>query len=250
MGILNGSKCLFTLTDLSLDHIKEIGKRMAGVNGRDDGHPRIFVDASWLERKKTNRCAEIVGILKAGGFDVTVVFDPPTCHHSKVASVSRSGKREKARLDAYSSRFEAKLVSSQLTNGLHTNDERVALEQKLEGIHAKAKKNENASISALLSPTFVQDLTEQLAKLSENSYGCKVNTLTGCYQADSVISRHVENGECDIVLSPDSDFAFLGGPKCLQICCFKYTKSTLSEFIVKSGSKQNWLSIRQIRCSR
>jgi hypothetical protein len=52
MGILNGSKCLFTLKDLSLDHIKEIGKRMAGVNGRDDGHPRVFVDASWLERKK------------------------------------------------------------------------------------------------------------------------------------------------------------------------------------------------------
>ena len=49
MGILNGSKCLFTLKDLSLDHIKEIGKRMAGVNGRDDSHPRIlFVDASWL----------------------------------------------------------------------------------------------------------------------------------------------------------------------------------------------------------
>jgi hypothetical protein len=150
---------------------------MAGVNGRDDGHPRIlFVDASWLERKKTNRCAEIVGILKVGGFDVTVVFDPPSRHHSKVASVSRSGKREKARLDAYSSRFEAMLVSSQLTNGLHTNDERVALEQKVEEFHAKAKKNENASISALLSPTFVQDLTEQLAKLSENSYGCKVNT--------------------------------------------------------------------------
>jgi hypothetical protein len=238
MGILNGSKCLFTIRDLNLDHIKEIAKRIAGVNGREDGHPRIFVDASWLERKKTNRCGEIVGILKAGGFDVTVVFDPPTRRHSKVASISRSGKREKARLDAYSARFEAKLVSNQLLNELCTNDERIELEKKLEGLHAKAKKNENASISALISPTFLDDLTEQLSQLAENSYGCQVNCLTGRYQADSVISRYVQAGECDMILSPDSDFSFLGGEKCLQICDFKLTKSNLSGFVVKSGSKK------------
>jgi hypothetical protein len=238
MGILNGSKCLFTISDLSLDHIKEIAKRISGVNGRHDGHPRIFVDASWLERKKTNRCGEIIGVLKATGFDVTVVFDPKSRHHSKVASISRSGKREKARLDAYSARFEAKLVSNQLVNESCTNDERIELEKKLEGLHAKAKKNENASISALLSPTFVDDLTEQLSQLPENSYGCQVNCLTGRYQADSVISRYVQSGECDIVFSPDSDFSFLGGEKCLQICDFKLTKSNLSGFVVKSGSKK------------
>lgn len=43
--------------------------------------------------------------------------------------------------------------------------------------------------------------------------GSEVNTITGCYQADSVISRHVENGECDVVLSPDSDFCLFRWPK-------------------------------------
>ena len=237
MGVLNGLKCLFSLNSLSLDHVKQIAKRMAIVNGRDDGHPRIFVDESWFERKKPNRCADIIGILKAAGFDVTVVFDPPSRHHSKVASISRSGKREKARLEAYSARFEAKLVSNQLMTGLNSNDERVVLEKKLEELHAKAKRNENASVGSLLTPTFVQDLTEQLTKLADNNYGCQVNWLTGSYQADSVISSYVESGGCDIVLSPDSDFSFVGGAKCLQICDFKLTNSTLSGFVVKSGSK-------------
>jgi hypothetical protein len=62
-----------------------------------------------------------------------------------------------------------------------TKDERIELEKNLEGLHAKAKKNENASISVLLSPTFVDDLTEQLSQLPENSYGCQVNLLS--YQA-------------------------------------------------------------------
>lgn len=60
--------------------------------------------------------------------------------------------------------------------------------------------------------------------------------LTGRYQADSDIARHVESGDCDIVLSVDSDFSFLGGEKCLQICDFKLSKSKLSFFILKSGS--------------
>jgi hypothetical protein len=68
MGINNGSKCLFALKDLSIDHVKEIGKQMARVNGRDNGYPRLFVDASWLERKKSNRCAEVVGVLLNAGF--------------------------------------------------------------------------------------------------------------------------------------------------------------------------------------
>ena len=225
MGVLNGSKCLFTLKDLSLDHVRQVAKRMAGVNGRDDGHPRIFVDASWLERKKANRCADIIGILKAAGFDVTVVFDPPSRHHSKVASISRTGKRKKAWLEAYSARFEAKMVSNQLMIGSLTNDERVTLEKTLEDLHAKAKRNGNASVSSLLSPTFVPDLIDQLRKLAENAYGCQVNWVTGSYQADSIISSHVESGLCDIVLSPDSIFSFVGRAKCLQTCDFKLTNT-------------------------
>jgi hypothetical protein len=62
--------------------------------------------------------------------------------------------------------------------------------------------------------------------------------LTRRYQADSVISHYVQSGECDMVLSPDSNFSFLGGKKCLQICNFKLTKSDLLGFVVKSGSKK------------
>jgi hypothetical protein len=134
----------------------------------------VILGFSWmlvgLKRKKTNRCGEIIGVLKATGFNVTVMFNPKSRHHSKVASIGRSGKREKARLDAYSVRFEAKLVSNQLLNGLCTNDE---LEKKLEGLHAQAKKNENAPICTLISLTFVDDLTEQLSQLAENSYASK-----------------------------------------------------------------------------
>jgi hypothetical protein len=107
MGILNGSKCLFTISDLSIDHIKEIAIRIAGVNGRDDGHPRIFVDASWLEQKKKNQCGEIIGVLKATGFDVTVVFDPKSRHHSKVASISGQGNGSTTRCLFCSLRSEA-----------------------------------------------------------------------------------------------------------------------------------------------
>jgi hypothetical protein len=63
----------------------------------------------------------------------------------------------------------------------------------------------------------VDDLTEKLSQLPENSYGCQVNCLTGRYQADSVISRYVQSGECDMVLSPDSDFSFLAAK---NVCKF------------------------------
>jgi hypothetical protein len=71
---------------------------------------------------------------------------PPLASPLQVASIDRAGKREKARLLAYSSRFEAKLLSKKLTSETTTTDERLDLEKKLYELHSKAKTSENASI--------------------------------------------------------------------------------------------------------
>jgi hypothetical protein len=47
----------------------------------------IFIDASWLERKKPHHSSAIIALLKADGFDVTVVFDRPSRHHSNITAV-------------------------------------------------------------------------------------------------------------------------------------------------------------------
>jgi hypothetical protein len=150
MGVNNGAKCLYSLKNLTIEHVVEIGKRMARVNGRVR---TVILRQLAAKRKKSNCCSAVIGKLQTAGFDVTVVFDPPSRHHSKVASIDRAGKREKARLLAYSSRFEAKLLSEKLTNETTTTDERLDLETKLYELHSKAKTSENASISALISPT-------------------------------------------------------------------------------------------------
>jgi hypothetical protein len=237
MGILNGSKALFSLNGLSLNHVTEIAKKMAEVNGRAGGHPRICIDASWLERKARNRCAEIIGILKEDGFAITVVFDPPSRHHSKVVSISRCGKRENARLDYYAARFQAKLVSEELSKGSLSNDERVELEKELEKLHSKARTKEDGSVSSLVRPSFVEDLKEQITKLPPSRFGSVASCTTGSYQADSVISRLVEKGECDLVFSSDSDFSFVGGTKCVQLVDFKLTKGKLAKISIKTATR-------------
>ena len=237
MGILNGSKALFSLNGLSLNHVTEIAKKMAEVNGRAGGHPRICIDASWLERKARNRCAEIIGILKEDGFAITVVFDPPSRHHWKVVSISRCGKRENARLDYYAARFQAKLVSEELSKGSLSNDERAELEKELEKLHSKARTKEHASVSSLVRPSFVEDLKEQITKLPPSRFGSEVSCTTGSYQADSVISQLVEKGECDLVFSSDSDFSFVGGTKCVQLVDFKLTKGKLAKISIKTATR-------------
>lgn len=171
MGILNGSKALFSLNGLSLNHVTEIAKKMAEVNGRAGGHPRICIDASWLERKARNRCAEIIGILKEDGFAITVVFDPPSRHHSKVVSIARCGKRENARLDYYAARFQAKLVSEELSKGSISNDERAELEKELDQPQNATEDTMGDSINNRKEPP-----TDDSSTKEEPDY-CAVDTL-------------------------------------------------------------------------
>ena len=47
MGVSSASQVLYRLVGLSLDHVVNAAKQHAEKNGRKDGLPTIYIDASW-----------------------------------------------------------------------------------------------------------------------------------------------------------------------------------------------------------
>jgi hypothetical protein len=47
MGVTSASQVLHRLVRLSLDHVVDAAKQHVEKNGRKDGLPTIYIDASW-----------------------------------------------------------------------------------------------------------------------------------------------------------------------------------------------------------
>jgi hypothetical protein len=85
---------------------------------------------------------QVIILLREAGFDVTVVFDPPSRgrHHSKCASIERAGKRENARITAF---FECKVKTMKLAQSLEkdslTNEQQTNIQTELKSLEKKVK---------------------------------------------------------------------------------------------------------------
>lgn len=90
------------------------------------GLPRLCADASgmMLRYGSIETVKNVITELCSAGFLITVVFDPTHRHHSKCASIERTGNREAARIGAFHARGEVMKVNLALREGSWTEDER------------------------------------------------------------------------------------------------------------------------------
>ena len=109
MGVQGASQILHQLGKLSLNNLSNFCLRWHELHSTD-GPPSAVIDASYIglsAPSTTQPVAHVVHLLQAllkAGFKCHVVFDPPSRHHTKCASILRSGKRESSRLGAFSAR--------------------------------------------------------------------------------------------------------------------------------------------------
>jgi len=97
-----------------------------------------------------------------------------------------------------------------------------SLENKRNILQTKVKTAEKkASSESLLPPDFRLRVEEEISKLFPPTEGVTVHHTTGCFQADSRICKLVQDGAAQVILSNDSDYSFILGAQCLQICNFK-----------------------------
>jgi len=248
MGVQGASSVLFHLDNLSISHVLNAAKRLKEKWGHTEP-PTIIIDANWVACRGAPTSdavaytIDVICALKASGFGVLVVFDPPLRHYTKVASIRRIGEREAARADAYKGRNEIMRISEQLLDDNLSPGERDSLETARKRTQTKMKTAEKKSSSSFPPIDFrlrVQDeISRRRLNDSGNDFVESVTWTTGLFQADSRIEKLVESGCGQVILANDADYSFLLGEHCLQIQSFKLDSKhdTLKDIVVKSGFK-------------
>jgi len=235
MGVQGAKAVLHQIKGLTLDHLEAASRVHAELRGEDLPITAV-IDASWNGMRSGHRDAVeyMVDTLRAligKAYQIFLVFDPETRCHTKVASIERKGKRECARAMAYRSKTETMRITTELRTERLTEAERQAKLAAQKKLQSAIQAAENLG-KKLLPHDFEERLREEVEKLEGN-----VVCFTGSFQADSMISKLVENNEVDLIFASDADYSFVNGPKCLQVTEFKLKNNgkVLSDVVVKSG---------------
>jgi hypothetical protein len=256
MGVQGASSELFHLDNLSISHVLNAAKRLKEKWGHA-GPPTIIIDANWVACRGAPTSdaviaytIDVICALKASGFGVLDVFDPPLRHYTKVASIRRIGEREAARADAYKGRTEIMRISEQLLDDNLSPGERDSLETARKKTQTKVKTAEKKSSSSSLPPTCIDfrlRVQDEISRLNDSGNDCveSVTWTTGLFQADSRIEKLVESGCGQVILANDADYSFLLGEHCLQIQSFKLDSKT-RHFERHCG--EEWIQIGDYRC--
>ncbi|MGH7954337.1 MAG: hypothetical protein ACREOZ_00075, partial [Gloeomargaritales cyanobacterium] len=172
---------------------------------------------------------------------ITVVCDGDKRHHSKRASIERIAAREGARIDSIIMRGELMPVAEELQNGNCSDVEKVEQTAKKDKLVKAVKGAEDRSSAQLLD-----DFVPKLRHAAESATTCKnekqvatISFVQAIFQADAMIAYRCIHGDTDIIMSPDSDFAMLGGVHCIAVKTFIYTvrNPVISKIVVASGCK-------------
>ena len=112
MGVLGASKVLHQVGNLSINNLSNFCLRWHEQQSTG-GPPSAVIDASYIGLRAPGSMQPVTHVLQLlktllnAGFKCHIVFDPPTRHHTKCASIKRCGERESSRLEAYSARCDA-----------------------------------------------------------------------------------------------------------------------------------------------
>jgi XPG I-region len=223
MGVTNGLNVLYTMDRVRLPHLLMLAIDRAKRFSRHD--PVIVVDFSWLCFKcggdidtpptAFRKVAAHLLLLLESGFVVHVVLDPHHRHHSKKATVARNVAAHRATVDAIKAKSKILSLTKSIRDNIwDTVEERTELENRLKDLESAARKYERVS-RGRLSLGFVDTMEELLFGLCDKTPNLSCSVAP--YQADAKICYMCIDGQADLVLGNDSDFAFVIGPGCVQM---------------------------------
>jgi hypothetical protein len=214
MGITSGSSLVYRITNLTLDDLLLIvrsRKKDLFPNIEDDiiPLPTIDIDASWVIRSCYNMSGSQVGYLCRlalflcnNGFDVVVVCDGDTRHHSKQATMKRMADCYRDMISIRKNRLLINEMNDRIEN---TNDiaEKEVLLKERETLLSKTSSLERKKTQAKVSVG--DDMYLQLLQLFHSSIGTEIGTYKAKvyvkkaeYQADSMMAARLVRGETDI----------------------------------------------------
>ena len=239
MGILNGSKCISTISNITLVGLMKILRRLRNLevlsseNNITDTRPRIDFDMNWLFMNKSRssesirvRVDKMLSILLAFakcGCVCQPICDPENRHHSKRSSVQRRADKIKLEINVKHARYELVQVNQEIQSRRKDGVETLDLELKQAQLSKVARKEINGNeisveMLQLLGTTI---LVESLFTENETG-GCIEQPSCGLYQADLLLAKRFKQNKSDIVASSDGDFAFLIGDNLVQLKDFHF----------------------------
>lgn len=209
MGIQGQAALLFKSKEVGFDDIVYAIEHLYAERHRSKltirARPKVTVDSSLIAYKflesslhPSDGVSLICRALANRNIDVLIICDPPTRHHSKRAHHQRVGKKEKARLQLMLSRMELSHIQS--------NEK-----EKIEQLTNNIRKMEKAEGRCFLPSNFMERLQLLVSEHASQGKG-EISIEVAPFQADPSIANAALLGECEAILSGDSDFSMYVGP--------------------------------------
>jgi hypothetical protein len=233
MGIIGPAKFTYTTKELPAEDVVKALQMVKETHGVKNGrrcHLCLIIDANNIgyRVKKVENIFQFAKCFAEKGVDIIITADGPTRHHSKRDSMNRETKRMCAHVK--SDRLRAELAHCCQQELSPDNQE------KIKDLGKEIQKSGNIS-----SNTLPMDFAEILQSLVGNNPTSQSNHQNISFkqvstQADHVMARVLTLGECDAVVSNDSECIGMSGPESIMVKGFKFNKYGISSIVLASGA--------------
>jgi hypothetical protein len=244
MGIKYAHVYSYILTDLCANDVYRIAvARLEKRNNKIDDvrkhrkRPSIDIDVSLLIRNRGNPniksnstyLINFATLLIDIGFNVMMVFDGNTRHHSKRVTSQRLADNKRKKIEIVIRKAEL-MSTAQRRRTLDSIEERKILIEEEEEIKKRIKTLENSLQHSTIDvgDNLFNTFKEATKKLTPNKIIC-LSFCQSVFQADSVMAGHIISGDTEILLTSDSDQLALLGSKCVSIKKWRFKSSEKSK---------------------
>lgn len=223
MGICNATKFVWSALGV---HPRELHTILHKVMKKDEKQQlRVDVDilplyykakASMDDLKSMHFVIKKMLALAENGFHVKGIIDGFKRPDCKRASWERMAQSEMCAVNAFLTRQLAQSLSASLESA-SSDFERKSIAKEIKKLNAESVSNEKR-----VRISVPKDLKSQLEDLIFNYAGCHVGSykegsvdediLQAEFQADSMMSKRLLNGETDLLFTVDSDVMGITGP--------------------------------------
>ena len=257
MGVKNGHALLYSIKNLSFSDICVISRYRNTLcyikNKSRNSKTIIDIDASWLafQANKSSTPAQFVVsiclLFAREGFEVVVVCDGKTRHHSKRSTIGRSFTNHSNKIELFWMRCIYKALVDK-ANVVKTVLEKNNIKKEIEILKEKINKLDNKVNKRIIDVglNFYDALHSAISELIVSDLGAKdgsIRMLISEFQADAVIAYRTNQFLNNITICSDSDQSVLCGVNCLSIKKFTFVNSKknrkISNFEIFSSDYSN-----------
>jgi hypothetical protein len=219
--------------------VKAIWKKRIDAGTKDrSSRPIIDVDASWLYRKflyksKSSCCLPLLirfcCYFTTLGFDILLICDGSTRHHSKRATVERRSATKRSQHTLYTTKLKLVEISNRIASTDSLSDkQKIEIEQQQ--LIKKIKSLENVLQNSMsdVGDNFYTNIKHEISLLTLNelgSAGARIEVIQSEFQADSTIAHRCFHRISEIVFTSDSNLAALCGCQCVAIKEFNFKEN-------------------------